>query len=657
MEHSFRIGSLGISWGFLLAYLWVASYFGADFSQSMWSVPERGIGLVFMSLAWFAFSILSQPLSSFFLRRALAVSFVLSALLSLFVVYDVATSPGRPDMLFGNAAFLASYLLLHAFIGLYLARLAPSPLRFACVLASFVLMAATALTETRGAVLGLAFGLIVLAAHDASVSRRRTSAIFAVTLLLALSAFFFTRDMAVWHGIPVLGKFAGTASEISGGRSVAWQAAGGAVRLRPLAGWGFENFDYAFNANYRASFSGIPGAEDFFSKPHNIFLEYAVSGGIPGLLLFLVFLFLVFRSLSAGGIPVRHRTPLFGFLAAYAVSQFFLFDSYASVIPLILVLAHIASQAPMRAVSSRVAITLSMIALVLIFLYSWQSIVVMRSNASVSRAVSAMAEGNPAAAFSAWENAYDAGGPYRHSVARRYAAALQDALSHGVDIPNASIHAAYAMDGLEAAISAHPQSYFYRMAYADAAPAFSRYDASYLPQGAMHAAYAISLSPHRAEARYVLAKIYLKQGDGARAVAAMKEAVLLDPESPDAHFFHGLVLFSTERTEDGLASISRAAGLGRLSRTAPEAKILGDWYGDAGDYGGALHEYDRALSHSPDNPDILFNRALVLYYMGNRSAARDAFSSISARFPGFRQNARYLAASPIFRLLGLPIAP
>lgn len=656
MTHSFRIGPLGISWGALLAYLWAISYFGADFSQSMWSVPERGIGLFVMSLAWLLFFVLSQSFAASFLRRAIFASFFLSIPVSLFAIYEAAVSSGRPDILFGNAAFLASYLLLHAFIGLYFARSSLASFRFPCIAASGALVLATFLTETRGAVLGLVAGLIVMVIHDAFVSRGRRSAFFAVTLIFASFGFFLTRDMAMWRGVPVLGRFSGTASDISGGRAVAWQAAGDVMRARPILGWGFENFDYAFNASYRASFSGVTGAEDFFSKPHNIFLEYAVAGGIPGLALFVVFLFFAFRSISRGSIPVSHRPAFFGFLAAYVASQFFLFDSYGSLIPLVLVFARIASSAPMRPLSPHALRVGSAIAFTLLFLYSVGSFSAMRSNESVSWAVSAMRLGDPASAFSAWSDAHDAGGPYRHSVARRYAAALQDAFSRGVPVPDASAHAARAMSALDAAISAHPDSYFYRMAYADAAPAFSQYDASYLAGGVVHAERAISLSPHRAEARYALAKIYLKQNDARRAVEAAKEGVILDPDSGNAHFFYGFVLLSLGREGEGFARVSRAAELGRVTRTAYEAKMVGDWHGDAGDYDRALREYDRALSHDPDNPDILFNQALVLYYMGNQGAARDSFLSINERFPGFRESSRYKAASPIFRLLGLPIA-
>ena len=73
-----------------------------------------------------------------------------------------------------------------------------------------------------------------------------------------------------------------------------WGSAIAGVIERPLLGWGFENFPIIFDTYYNPHHYG---KESFFDRAHNIFLEYATSGGIILLVSYGVIVYVLYRLL------------------------------------------------------------------------------------------------------------------------------------------------------------------------------------------------------------------------------------------------------------------------------------------------------------------------------------------------------------------------
>jgi tetratricopeptide (TPR) repeat protein len=81
---------------------------------------------------------------------------------------------------------------------------------------------------------------------------------------------------------------------------------------------------------------------------------------------------------------------------------------------------------------------------------------------------------------------------------------------------------------------------------------------------------AARLDPKDAEARYLLGRLYQSQDHLAEAARLLKEAVVLDPDSPRAHAFLGTVSWALGDTSLAEESFERAILLDRMSK-APDA--------------------------------------------------------------------------------------
>lgn len=154
-------------------------------------------------------------------------------------------------------------------------------------------------THSRGALLGLAAALAFLTLF---YGRRKPVGWLAVGLLLVVSAFLFIRK----GHISELFAFADAGSR---DRIVMWRTAWHMIQARPIAGVGLNTFMF----NY-GSFSGEPNSGPAYA--HNGFLQTAAEIGIPGLLVFLLFLafwFTVLWRTIRSALPVED--PLFPVLA------------------------------------------------------------------------------------------------------------------------------------------------------------------------------------------------------------------------------------------------------------------------------------------------------------------------------------------------------
>src|SRR3989344_5612070 len=209
----------------------------------------------------------------------------------------LATSGTRVDATLGNPAFFAAYLLLQIGIAFILFTLRQSKIArgyYIAVILFYTFLIFT--TQTRGAVMGLAAGLIVGAMLMAWVNRenvrvRRLSIGLLLAVLLALGSLYASRDTAF-----VKNSFLQRIANISPNnrtaqtRLVTWSAAWDGWKEKFVLGWGLENFDVVFNKNFPPSIYEDEGSVVWFDRAHNVILDRGVTTGILGLGLFLTFL-------------------------------------------------------------------------------------------------------------------------------------------------------------------------------------------------------------------------------------------------------------------------------------------------------------------------------------------------------------------------------
>lgn len=113
---------------------------------------------------------------------------------------------------------------------------------------------------------------------------------------------------------------------------------------------------------------------------------------------------------------------------------------------------------------------------------------------------------------------------------------------------------------------------------------------------------AVKLNPNRAEAHYYLATVLNANGDEARAESEVREAIRLNPQSAPMHTLLGVILY---RRPDLTAAMAEFRGAIRLEPKDARAHFsLAQTLDKAGDTQAALAEYRTAESLAPSDPTI-----------------------------------------------------
>ena len=314
-----------------------AAIFGLDFYKSFWSSFERMEGvvsLIYLAVYLFLLQIFLRDKKDwlFYVRliligSALVSFYGLAQKFNIIPVFEAGI--GRVTSTIGNAAFLAGYLLVAIGLGIYYyfneARQNYKYLTLAVVGLNLVVLL---LTLTRGAILGLAIGVLVFLFFNAiflSGKVRRNSLIILLIVVAAGGAFYFFRSNFADSKIEFINRMA-TISLNDGSvknRLTVWKMALNDFKFHPMLGVGMENFDIIYNKYYRPDIS-----ENWFDRTHNVYLDQLMAGGILGLTAYLAILFYLFYFLF------KHRREdyykfavLFSLLIAYAVHNFFVFDT------------------------------------------------------------------------------------------------------------------------------------------------------------------------------------------------------------------------------------------------------------------------------------------------------------------------------------------
>ncbi|MEK7177166.1 MAG: O-antigen ligase family protein [Patescibacteria group bacterium] len=334
-----------------LAVIGLADLFGSAPVKSFWSNFERMEGFVTLLHLGMFFLVISSVFKEIDWKRWWNTSLVASFLMILYCLLQVigllTINQGgvRVDGTFGNAIYLAVYMLFHIFIALFFMWRSwkNATLRWMYGLLIVAQASILYLTATRGAILGLLGGLLVVAVlnirnkEDGFV--RKTSVSTLIGLVILVGGFVSIKDAEFIKNSPVLSRFSSlTIEEVkTQGRYFVWPMAFEGFKERPILGWGQENFNYVFQKYYSPEMFRL---EPWFDRAHNIFLDWAVSGGIFGLLsylsLYFALLFSIWRR-STGpnaekdqNFSHTEKSILTGLVAAYFFHNFFVFDHLIS---------------------------------------------------------------------------------------------------------------------------------------------------------------------------------------------------------------------------------------------------------------------------------------------------------------------------------------
>ena len=369
-EPKYRPRASYILWvfGAFVAWMAVATVFSVDPAKSFWSNFERMEGYITV-LHLFAYFLVVGAVASAErwwdrLFQASIAAGTLQALYSLGQLFHVwglspsSQSGARLDGTYGNATYLAVFMLFNIFLTLFMLvrtsrRRDTLTANILYGLALILQVSVLYYTQTRGALLGCIGGLVIAALFivwNLPAGRQgqqggewkmvRTISLWGLGVLVVLAGLFFAlRGTGIVQHSETLSRLASISLSGGNARFQIWHMAYQGVKEKPLLGWGQENFSFVFNKYYEPQ---MYTQEQWFDRAHNQFLDWLIAGGLPAFLLYMgLFALMVWIIIRSELLSVPEAAVLLGLLAAYAFNNLFVFDDLMSSVYFVLLLAFV----------------------------------------------------------------------------------------------------------------------------------------------------------------------------------------------------------------------------------------------------------------------------------------------------------------------------
>lgn len=338
-------------------------FFAVNTHKAFWSNYERMDGGITLIHLFVLLIVMSAVLSTENLWRKWWLAFITgNALVSLYGLAQIAGLAAihqggtRIDASIGNAEYFAGYLLFAFIITIWQAvqtrEKGMTWLKYSLYALAVIQFVLLFETGTRGTLIGLIaagfFGSVLWILEAGKQGRKTGIAVLAV-LLIAVGGLFVMRNASFVQQSPAIQRLASVFSLKSalGPRTTIWHMAFEGIKAKPITGWGQEGYNYIFNTYYEPT---LYAQEPWFDRAHNIFLDWTVAGGIPGLLLFLAALLTAAWSLYRAPVERHERVLLLSALFGYGVQGLAVFDNLFTYMPLIAILAltHSLSSRPLK---------------------------------------------------------------------------------------------------------------------------------------------------------------------------------------------------------------------------------------------------------------------------------------------------------------------
>jgi len=294
-----------------LASIILTSLKGVNFYKSFWGNYWRADGiltlihLIGISFIFSAFWKINYH--KIFIPSVSISGFIVSL---IFIIQKIVSFSNIPAATFGNSNFLAGYLLVTLPFSLY--NFSASPHKIFWQVNLFLQIMTILLTQSYSAIILLPIALILWLSHQKQTSKKNRLLFYAKTILFLLSLFFTA--IYLNHYFQERTKYRGFLPE---GRERIYTNAFLAFKERPLSGWGWANFDYAFE---KISWPEKWSQDVYVDKAHSLFLEILSTSGIIGFTIFSTICLITLYNLAKDK-KMSSRTFLLSFILFLIHSQ------------------------------------------------------------------------------------------------------------------------------------------------------------------------------------------------------------------------------------------------------------------------------------------------------------------------------------------------
>ncbi|MFA7201425.1 MAG: O-antigen ligase family protein [Candidatus Paceibacterota bacterium] len=350
--HTLLKNPLGIAIFSFIALNVVSTLFAFDSYRAFFGDIERGEGLLGL-LFFFGFFVFSYLLFEYkdwvrFFQISLGVSFVLF----FDALVDFSRGVIRPTSFTGNPIYLAEVFLFALFSAgivfweYYRQKENKTGVRLFWIIASIVVGITSFfgifITETRGVIVGVGVGIILVflyvwySGKNVHISSRSLSRIAGYILLILVFCgvfFFSTKNAQFWQKIPGFDRLAQFTLQDNSTQTRLISAGVSLDAVNPseygvqkfLLGWGPENFNIAYNANYNPRYFEFENK--WFDRAHNKIFDVLVMNGVIGLLIYLSIWGLLLWYCIRGRAFSFVKAMILFFGTAYFIQNLTVFDS------------------------------------------------------------------------------------------------------------------------------------------------------------------------------------------------------------------------------------------------------------------------------------------------------------------------------------------
>jgi O-antigen ligase/tetratricopeptide (TPR) repeat protein len=322
---------------------------GHDFQSSFWSGLERMEGFVGLFHNLVFFFIVSNSLRKQAEWNTLfLVSCIVACVLVFVGVFKEFAGIKLGERLFsslGNPSYLGLYLLLHLFLLGFLFLKSSAKIKILVGFMVPILLIGIFLSQSRSSVFGLLIGSLILIifslfSKEVSSKLRWSLGIFLIMTCVGIGFIFKNSETSIIKNSIFLTRVVrvATSSKTGVSRLNNWKIAYEGFKEKPILGWGQENYPYVFAKHF------LPQMYDdapWYDRSHNFLLDWLVSGGIFGLLAFLVpFGVIVWFTVRSNKFSNIQKGLFLGILGAYFANNFFGFDNLTGTISILLIMAY-----------------------------------------------------------------------------------------------------------------------------------------------------------------------------------------------------------------------------------------------------------------------------------------------------------------------------
>lgn len=336
----------------LILWIFISNQFGLDPTRSFWSTYERADGGVqfIHYIAWYLMLATTLTNKRKWLWQGASILAVILVIALLAIFSDQPDK--RVSGVLGNPIYFGNLMVFGLLLGGFLySQVKPTvAIKTFALLATLLLGWGVIASGSRGSAFALVVaGISIVMAWFLTSLRSKTQKLLfslsglAIVSIITLSIISQRDTIHAWaktNNFNLLARISRISlqDQTTADRLANWSIAIDAFKDRPLLGWGQEHYSSAFLEHYHAGV--LDEAKIWFDRAHNAYLDWLVSNGSIGLLLYLAVLGIAFwRIWQADTWQRREKTWLSAILIAYLVKNITGFDVISSYLVLFFLLA------------------------------------------------------------------------------------------------------------------------------------------------------------------------------------------------------------------------------------------------------------------------------------------------------------------------------